>query len=262
MLPGLKSAAAIHRPSVRPEGMTKTRYSSGPGGAERVRLAHLQDQVGRAERPVGGPDPRRRAVLRIALRGTRLGPVRQGLPLPIVQHPAPRNGPPSVVEACQGGMVRCLGHRRDVVGALPRLRVIQQRERRDLPGPMAFLAVLLEDRGHVAVIGRELGAAGRRAGPERDRDEQGRAEARPTGARVMDTSIVRSLRSDLLQERVRTGRRNREAPEPSDPSPKDDSPSGHPGFKNRPHHRPDRLGLGRSERARLRLIGPGRRSRR
>ena len=60
--------------------------------------------------------------------------------------------------------------------------VIQQRERRDLAGAMAFLAVLLEDGGHVAVIRGGLGAAGHRAGPERDPEQKGHA-APPDAAR-------------------------------------------------------------------------------
>src|SRR5271156_1326685 len=103
MLPGLKSAAAIHRPSVRPEGRTKTRYSSGPeapivydsltfrtrsGGPSAQ--SDVQTFGGGASfgLPSGAPASAQSArVFRSRSFNTR----------------APRKGPPSVVEACQGG---------------------------------------------------------------------------------------------------------------------------------------------------------------
>ncbi len=261
MLPGLKSAAAIHRPSVRPEGMTKTRYSSGP------EAPIVYDSPTFRTRS-GGPSTQSevqtfggRRILGVALRGARLGPVRQGLPLPIVQHPRAAERPPFGRRGVPGGHGALLGHRRDVVGALPRLRVIQQRERRDLAGAMAFLAVLLEDGGHVAVIGGGLGAAGRR-GRSRTRPRRAGSNRGPTAAARSHGHIHRAIPSERPSSMRESGRDAETESRPSHPISllKMIVRQATPGFKNRPHHRPDPTRTGPVRTAETSgCIGPGRR---
>ncbi len=150
------------------------------GGSERIRLAHLEDQVGWTERPFGLPHLGRRGVLGIALGCARLGPVCQGSPLAVGQHTGVAERAPFRRGRVPGGHGALLRHRRDVVGALPRLGVIEERERRDLPRAMAFLAVLLEDGDDVAVIGRGVFGPGHRAGHQRESDEHRRARHPPS----------------------------------------------------------------------------------
>ena len=90
-----------------------------------------------------------------------------------------RNGPPTDVEACQGGIFPLGGHAGQVVGPLPRLIVGEQGEGSDLAGPVAVLAVLLEDPADLAMIGRLLGR-----GVRADRHGQGGGDQADPGARV------------------------------------------------------------------------------
>ena len=113
-----------------------------------------QDQVGRAERPVGGPLARRRGVARVPLGAARLDPGRERRDLGLREHPRVAERPPLLGRRRPGGHRPRLGHLRDVGGPLAGLLVGQQRERRHLAGPVAVLAVLLEDPHDLAVIRR------------------------------------------------------------------------------------------------------------
>ena len=121
------------------------------------RLRHLEDDI-RLDVPAAGELDRRRRVLLVAGRGARVGPRAQQLDLRRAQAAlvgevaVGRVGEPRRHLLRRDGGLDCLGPR-------PRLLVGEQRHRRHLAGPVARLAVGLEDWQHVLV---ERGGIGRR----------------------------------------------------------------------------------------------------
>ena len=125
-------------------------------GRERVRLAHLDDQVWRAELPAFGE----------AGRGRRLGgrtfgrafadPALEERDLILAEAPLPRQ----VAVAALGRPrrhVTARGHARDLVRALAHVRVAEEAERTRLSGTVTRRAVAVHDRGDVAVERYRLG---------------------------------------------------------------------------------------------------------
>ena len=120
------------------------------------RLRHLHDYIGR-DVPAGWEHAFRRGGRRVARRGAGVGPARQRVELVGAQHPFLLVG-----VVLEPGFGKPRRHRLRLRRLLdperprPRLLVGEERHRRHLAGPVAGLAVRLEDGQDVLVEGRRL----------------------------------------------------------------------------------------------------------
>ncbi len=152
---------------------------------------HLEDDVGRTDAPAVAPLDRRRRVLGVTLRPAALRPSHQRVDLGwrqgavVGEAPVRRIGEPRRHQLLLHGGADGLGPR-------PRLLVGQERHRPDLAGPVAALAVPLEDRLDVAVEGERRGRSGHRDRRSRDR-QPGGCEQRAFHA------VLRNLTSSRLR---------------------------------------------------------------
>ena len=144
-------------------------------GAVRADLdrVDLEDDVGRAERPLDFDDGRRLGSFAVTARRARRYPAHDGVDLGLVQAAVvlPRAVAGIGVPRRHHVVFDVSGDR---LGPRPRLVVGPQRHRTDLVGRVAVHTTGVEDRRHVVVVGRGVEAEGRERYGENDRSAEDR----------------------------------------------------------------------------------------
>ena len=130
-------------------GQHETAEQVAAGRADGHLLGHGQHQVRLAELPALDEFPRRWGVLGIALRNAAVRPGRQRGHVLVGHVTLVVEG--HALDRLPGRHLSALGVVFNVRGPVDGLLIGHERERGDLAGPMALLAVLLQDRLHVAM---------------------------------------------------------------------------------------------------------------